>query len=96
MERVFTATSRNKSVKEVIFGRDGDFGWKLDVIGHDPDWEAPYGDAWEESLDAIIPYLKRYIDEHSIWKDMRTGEIVNLWTVISEHSHYAGIDEDPL
>jgi hypothetical protein len=90
MDTIYSGSSFRPDVREVLFGREGGAGWKLDVFGHDPNWSDPYGDAWEQTLDEILPHLARFVDSNSTWKIHLSGESVTFWAVISGHIIPAG------
>ncbi|HYC68377.1 hypothetical protein [Brevundimonas sp.] len=90
MSKIYSGSSFRPDVREVLCGREGGVGWKLDVVGHDPNWSDPYGDAWEESLDEILPHLARFVDSSSTWKVYPSGEPATFWGVISGHVIPAG------
>lgn len=82
---MFSASSDNPDVKEVVFGPTTRGGWKIDVFGNDPGWYDPYGDGWETSLDRVLPLLKRFVSEQAVWTDLSTGKTVSFWQVITSH-----------
>ena len=90
MSTIYSGSSFRPDVREVLFGRGGGTGWKLDVLGHDPSWSDPYGDAWEQSLDEILPHLARFVDSSSTWKVHPSGEPATFWEVVSGHVIPAG------
>jgi len=90
MSIIYSGSSFRPDVREVLFGREGGVGWKLDVSGHDQNWSDPYSDAWEQSLDEILPHLARFVDGTTSWKVYPSGEPISFWEVISAHVVPAG------
>lgn len=79
----FKVSSFNPDVDFVILEKDP-LGWKLDA--HSKDGRSiPDGDTYQDTLDQLMPFLKTFVDNKSVWKSYETGEIVTFWEVLSTY-----------
>ena len=86
-------TGRNSGSNQVIqFGPiAGGGGWKLDVFDEfGQPIRDPYADAWEATLDEILPCLLSFVSDETDWADSMGGS-VSFWTVVTSHRIAAGV-----
>lgn len=84
----FKASSYNPNVDFVIIEKD-QLGWKLDAHGK-YGRSIPDGDTYQDNLDQLMPFLKTFVDNTSVWKNYDTGEVVTFWDVLS--TYFDGLD----
>lgn len=83
MPRLYVCKSFRDNASTVYFSKEGDYGWKLDVQDLQGEWDFVNGDHVESTIDEIMPYLMRFVDNDSEWHDLETGEVVSFLRIIS-------------
>ena len=84
MKHTYVCDSFRNDCGKVYFGKEGAYGWKLDVQYADGRWGVPFGDQVETYLDEILPYLMRFANKDSNWQILETGDCISFWTIISD------------
>lgn len=82
MSRTYKKLSNRDDSSYVYFGKEGDYGWKLDVQDSKGSWSVEFGDQVETYLDEILPYLFRFIDNEADWENIETGEKLTFWQIL--------------
>ncbi len=82
-DTAFKVSSYNPNVDFVILEKDP-LGWKLDVHSKD-EQSIPDGDTYQDTLDQLMPFLKTFVDNNSVWRKYDTGEIVTFWDVLATY-----------
>lgn len=69
------------NVSLVVLEKD-ELGWKLDVHAYDGTYPRD-GDTFQDTIDGIMPFLKKFVDETAVWTDFDSGMMVTPWQALS-------------